>query len=48
LEEGALAKEVTTAIAGEAEFWEDDDLGTFGGGLLERLDNQESVGRGVT
>jgi hypothetical protein len=43
-----LAKEITTTVAGEAEFWEDDDLGTFSRGLLECLDNQESVGCGVT
>jgi hypothetical protein len=43
-----LAKEVAAAIAGEAEFGEDDNLGAFGRSFLECLDNQESVGRGIS
>jgi hypothetical protein len=48
LEEGTLAKEVTTTVASEAELREDNNLGTFGRGLFECLNNQESVGRRVT
>jgi hypothetical protein len=47
LQEGALAEQVAAAVASEAKFRKDDDLGPFGRSLLERLDHQQSIGRRV-